>query len=75
MKTITENPVRVLVQEILADKAEKYGVELDNDAKDFDYEADNLMEEIESYIEGLVEQASYPDDPYLYNGVSRSDFF
>ena len=73
--TKTTNPIRDLVQEILADKAEKYGVELDNDAKDFDYEADSLLEEIESYIEGLVEQAEYSDDPYVYNGVSRSDFF
>lgn len=74
MKTITENPIREAVQELLTDMAEKYGVELDGEARYFDFKADSLMEEIESYIEGLVEQASYPDDPYLYNGVSRSDF-
>ena len=73
--TKTTNPIRELVQEILADKAEQNGVELDNDAKDFDYEADSLMEAIEEYINGLVEQSSYSDDPYIYNGVSRSDFF
>lgn len=73
--TKTTNPIRELVQEILADKAEQNGVELDNDAKDFDYDADSLMEAIEEYIHGLVEQSSYSDDPYIYNGVSRSDFF
>ena len=74
-KTKIDNPIWECVQEFIDSEL--------NDDFDRDRGVENeikiscemLLDEVWDYINGMKEQKSYPDDPYLYNGVSRSDFF
>lgn len=68
--TKTTNPIWETIEMILEEK----GIRLDDTAK-LEVAADRLLEDLEEAIMEQEEQDSYPDDPYLYNGVSRSDFF
>lgn len=56
-----------VIGEVLSDSGVPYGCAVD--LKD---DVIKLVTAVDSYIEDYED---YPEDPYLYNGVSRSDFF
>lgn len=58
------------IMEIIGEVLEEYGIPYGRTVELKD-KVERLISSVESYIEDYEE---YPKDPYLYNGVSRSDF-
>ena len=72
MTTTKTNPIWELVEDLIADELENRDRDEESGIK---ASCEILMEEIQDYIKSMKEQETYSDDPYVYNGVSRSDFF
>ena len=67
MRTSTLETILEVLGEELSDAGVPYGCVVD-----LRQDVIRLLTAVDSYIEDYED---YPDDPYLYNGVSRSDFF
>lgn len=66
MRTATLETILEIIGEELSNSGVPYGC-----VEDLRRDVIRLLTKVDSYIEDYED---YPEDPYLYNGVSRSDF-